>query len=217
MTPTSHCRCALRGRPCRRPLAAVALAAAWFGASTLAHPAAADTYVLDKEHTEVRVVWEHLGLTRQSARFRDVDGTVEFDAADPEAGKVAVTIKVASITSGVASLDKLLVQSRDYFDVERHPTITFKSTAVAKTGAKTGDVTGDLTINGITRPAVLQVTWNFTGEHPLARFNPTFKDKTVSAFSATAVIRRGDWGITRFAPLVSDELQIGIEAEMLKK
>lgn len=176
----------------------------------------ADTYGFDKQHTNILFSWDHLGISRQHGRVMSFDGTVEFDPAAPEQGSVDVTMKVASIWTGADALDRLL-RTADYFDAETYPTMTFKSTAVRKTGEKTGEVTGDLTIMGFTQPATLQVTWNFTGEHPLARLNPLYLDKTVSGFTAQTRILRSAFGIKRGTPLASDEIDIVINAELIKR
>lgn len=178
--------------------------------------AAADTFTLDRQHTEVRFSWDHLGLSRQSGRFTDVTGTVEFDAEKPEASKVNVSIPVASLTTGVAALDTQLTKTREYFDAAANPAVTFKSASVRQTGDKTAEMIGDLSINGITKPVTLAVVWNFTGDHPLAGINPTYAGKTVAGFSARTHILRSEWGITRIIPLVSDEIRISIETEMSK-
>lgn len=190
------------------------------GALLLAGPAPAaraDTYTLDRQHTEIRFSWNHLGLSRQSGEIRDFEGTVEFDPEKPETGTVSVVMRLASLSTGVPELDKHLLQTRDFFDLQAHPTISFKSTSAKALSDRTGEVVGDLTINGVTRPATLQVTWNYTGEHPLAKVNPTYGEQIVSGFSATARILRSEWGIKRTIPLVSDEIQISIEAEMIRK
>lgn len=197
------------GRVFALGLIAVALA--------VAVPAQADTYVLDREHTEVRFSWDHLGLSRQSGRIRDVIGRVTFDPGRPEQSSVNVTMKVASIVTGSERLDRHLMQTSDFFDAARHPDIKFTSTSVMLTSARTANVSGDLTINGITKPAVLSVVWNFTGEHPLSDLNPTYRGVKASGFSARTQILRSQWGITRTIPLVSDEIRITIEAEMLKR
>ncbi len=201
----------------RHPAGLVWAAAA--AALAVATPGAvrADTFVFDKPHAEVRVSWDHLGLSRQGARFRDIEGRVSFDPAKPEEGSVDVTIKAASVSTGVPALDKQLTQTRDFLDVASHPSITFKSTSARKTGDRTGEVVGDLSINGTSRPVTLLVTWNYSGEHPLSKFNPTYTDKHVAGFSATATLQRADWGITRFIPLVSDELVVTIEVELLRQ
>jgi polyisoprenoid-binding protein YceI len=179
-------------------------------------PAWAETYVIDKTATYVGFSWNHLGLTRQQGRFNDVSGTVTFDPAKPEDGTVDVTINTGSVQTGVDAFDKQL-RTSDFFDSANHRVMTFKSNGVQKTGEKTGLVTGDLTILGLARPVVLDVTWMFTGAHPLGSINAAFKDKTVSAFSARALIKRSDWGMSRAAPLMSDEIEIVIESEMIQR
>lgn len=184
-------------------------------AATMA-PARADTYALDPQHTEVRFTWDHLGMSRQSGRFTAVEGTVSFDPARPETSTVDVTIPIKSLSTGIKKLDEGLLATKDFFDLKTFPSITFKSTAVRLKTGKTAEVDGDLSINGITKPVVLDVVWNFAGEHPLQSINPVYAGAYASGFSATTQIRRSDWGITRTIPFVSDELRITIETEMLR-
>jgi polyisoprenoid-binding protein YceI len=179
-------------------------------------PAHADTWAIDKQHTNVGFSWNHLGVSRQSGRVLDVEGLLEFDPAAPEASSLEVVMRVASIWTGVEALDKLLASS-DFFGASRHPAITFRSTAIKRISDKTGEVTGDLTIMGATNPVILQVTWNFSGEHPMAPVNANFKDKHVSGFSAQTRILRSAWGVTRGIPLASDEIDITIETELIRR
>ncbi|MEO1543385.1 MAG: YceI family protein [Pseudomonadota bacterium] len=179
--------------------------------------ALADEYVLDREHTSVTVSWDHLGMSRQSGRFTEVTGRVRFDPGRPEDATVNVRIGVSSLSTGVASLDRHLTQTSDFFDVAKYPDITFVSKAVALTTSRTANVTGDLTINGVTQPATLSVVWNYDGEHPLAKVNPTYSGVYAMGFSARTKILRSQWEITRTIPLVSDELRIVIETEMLRR
>ncbi|HZA01276.1 MAG TPA: YceI family protein [Hyphomicrobiaceae bacterium] len=195
-------------------------AAAALGAAPLllgaAPTARADTWLFDAQNTEVRFSWDHLGLSRQSGRFLEVNGRLEFTPTDPRSGAVDVTIRSASLATGIKEYDANL-KSADFFDAGQYPEITFKSTAVRHIGDNTGEVIGDLTILGVTRPVTLQVAWNFTGEHPLAMVNPTYKGKWVSGFSATTTIQRSDWGLKRGVPLISDEIHVAIEAEFLRQ
>lgn len=191
-----------------------ATVAATAGVLISSSPLAAATFVFDKLHTEVRASWDHLGLSRQSARFNDISGKVEFDPANPEAARADVTIPIISVMTGVPALDNHLTRTKDYFDAAANPLITFRSEAVRMTGDKTAEMTGNLTINGITKPVTLAVVWNYLGPHPLGAVNPTLKDQTVAGFSARATILRSEWGITRTIPLVSDEIRISIEAEL---
>ena len=202
--------------PYRSRALGLALAAAlgiWMCAAATAR---ADTWVIDKQHTNVGFAWNHLGLSRQSGRVVDVEGLLEFDPAAPEASSLEVVMRVASIWTGVEALDKLLV-STDFFAASRHPAITFRSTSVKRISDKTGEVAGDLTIMGVTNPVVLQVTWNFSGEHPMAPINANYKNKHVSGFSAQTRILRSLWGVTRGIPLASDEIDISIETELIRR
>lgn len=191
----------------RRAVATFAVVAASAGV------AMADVYEIDKDHTEVRFTWDHVGMSRQGGRFRDVSGTLNFDPTNPGASTVDVRIKVASISTGVTKLDDQLVRSGEFFDAQAFPTISFRSTSVAPSIDRKAQVTGNLTINGVTKPVVLDVRWNFTGEHPLAPINPVYKETFSSGFSATTQILRSDFGISRTVPFVSDEVRISIESE----
>lgn len=181
-----------------------------------ASPSRAATYALDKDQTNVTFTWNHLGLSRQSARILDVSGALTFDPAEPDKSAIEATMKPASLWSGIPAFDRQL-KSNDYFDIAQFPTVTFKSTGITKTGERTGDVTGDLTILGRVNPVTLQVTWNFTGDHPLGPSNPTFQDKFVSGFTATTKLLRSNWGMSRGTPLVSDEIEITINVEFIQK
>lgn len=196
----------------------VRVAAAVLGVLVLAVPhARADVYDLDPEHTEVRFSWDHLGLSRQSGRFTDMKGVVNFDPRNPATSTVEVTIPLKGIQTGVKKLDEHLLTSREFFNPEAHPDVTFKSVSVTPTGQRTAEVTGELSINGIARPVVLDVIWNFSGEHPLSSINPTYAGVYASGFSAKTQIRRSDWGLTRTIPFVSDEIRITIETEMYRR
>jgi len=173
----------------------------------------ADVYQLDKDHSEVRFTWDHLGVSRQGGRFRDVSGTLNFDPVTPGNSSVDVKIKVSSISTGVTKLDEHLIRSGEFFDAQTYPTIIFKSTSVAPTAGRTAHVMGNLTVNGVTKPVTLNVRWNFSGAHPLGGINPVYKEIYVSGFSATTQILRSDWGLSRTVPFISDELRITIESE----
>lgn len=206
----------MRAKPKRRGRSALAFLAA-FAALLPAVSARADTYVFEKDLAEVRFSWNHLGLSRQSGRFRGVSGTVEFDPAEPEAAYADVSIAIASVSTGVRALDDALAKTREFFDAEQFPVAEFKSTNVRRTGGKTALMKGDLSINGVTSPVTLEVTLNFAGEHPMANINPAYAGVSAAGFSATTQLRRSDWGITRTIPYVSDEIQITIEAELRRE
>jgi polyisoprenoid-binding protein YceI len=201
--------------PVMSPIRAMLLSLAAVAGTTI--PASADIYEIDKDHTEVRFTWDHVGMSRQGGRFRDVSGTLNFDPVVPGNSSVDVRIKVASISTGVAKLDEHLIRSGEFFDAQAFPTITFRSTSVAPSTGRTAEVTGNLSMNGVTKPVTMSVKWNFSGAHPLGTINPVYKEIYVSGFSATAQILRSDWGLSRTVPFISDELRITIESEMHRK
>lgn len=181
--------------------------------ASLPAAAAPETYVFDKSHTELRFSWDHLGLSRQAGRFLDVEGSLMLDPEKPETSHVEVVIKLASIWTGVKELDQIL-KGKEFFDVASFPVATFRSSEVKPLSDKTAHVTGDLTIAGKTSPVVLEVIWNFAGEHPLSKINPAYTDQYYAGFSIKTQLLRSDWGITRTIPYVSDEILIGIETEL---
>lgn len=192
----------------------VVVLAFWLASSVAGLAGGGGVFVIDKDHTNVRFNYNHLGLSWQSGSFRDVIGRLVFDPERPEESELSVTIKVQSVMTGVRALDRVLSATNDYLDAAVHPDITFNSTSVTVTGAKTASVKGDLTINGVTRPAILAVVWNFLGEHPLSKVNPVYEGVRAAGFSARTQILRSEWGISRGIPLISDEIGITVEAEL---
>ncbi len=189
-----------------------------FGAALMALPntdaqAEPQTYQFDKNHTQIRISWNHLGLSEQSLLFREYSGTVTFDEEDVSNSSVEVTIDPASVDSGIERFDDHL-RSADFFHVEEHDEVTFKTTEVVRTGPNTGRMTGDLTIKGITKPVTLDVTLNYSGEHPLAPFNDNYKGRQAAGFTATGRVLRSDFDLGRNAPIVSDWVDIEINTEL---
>jgi polyisoprenoid-binding protein YceI len=117
--------------------------------------AAADTFQFDKNHTTVGFRIRHF-VSKVDGRFKDFDGVISIDRQNPSASKVELTIQAASIDTGTESRDKHL-KSPDFFDVEKFPTITFKSTKVVSKGNDNYDVTGDFTMHGVTKSITVPV------------------------------------------------------------
>ncbi len=176
--------------------------------------ASAEPFVLDKGYTALTFSWSHLGLSRQIARFNGIEGTAEIDPQNPENSRIEVTIRTNTVQSGSDPFDRIL-RGPDYFNAATYPTITFTSRSVNRTGEKSADVAGDLNILGKSVPVTLHVTLNIFGDHPSAAANPTYLGKKVAGFSATTQIKRSDWGMTKGVPLVSDEIDIAIETELI--
>ena len=187
----------------KRILLAAALGFAFAGAAV----AAPLTYKIDPNHTDVVVGWSHFGFSHPVAHFGKVDGTITYDPAKPAASSVQVTIPLDGLNSHVPDFDEHL-KSADFFDAAKFPTITFKSTKVEAAGEKKLKVTGDLTVHGVTKPAVLDVSVNKIGEQPMAK-------RAAAGFDATTTLKRSDFGLGKYAPNVSDEVSIRITTEAL--
>ena len=166
---------------------------------------AAGTYKLDPSHTDVLVQWSHMGFSNPSAHFGNVDGTLVYDAADVGKSSVEVTLPLSGLNTFTAKFDEH-IRSADFFDAAKFPTATFKSTKVEAAGTNKLTVTGDLTVKGITKPVVLDVTVNGAGEHPMAKVPSV-------GFDATTTIKRSDFGVGAYAPAVSDDVKIRITTE----
>ena len=165
---------------------------------------AADTYTLDPTHTSV--VWSinHFGFSNPWGKFSMITGTLNLDEQKPELSKVTVTVPVANNLTGIPKLDEHLA-SKDFFDVATYPTATFVSDKVMLTGKSTATVDGTLTLHGVSKPETLYVTLNKIGENMM-------KKKT-AGFSATATIKRSDFGINTYLPMLGDEVKLFIESE----
>ena len=186
----------------RRCLLAVAFALA-------SAPAFATTYTLDPNHTQVQFVWNHFGFTNLTAQFGKVEGTLEFDAADPTKSSVTATIAIDSVNSNVKKLDGELVGA-DYFDAAKYPTASFKSTRVEKgTLPDHLKVTGDLSLHGMTKSVTLDVAVVKVGDHPMRK-------APAAGFGATTTLKRSDFGITKYVPMVGDEVKINIVSEAIE-
>lgn len=179
------------------------LALAFAIASTPLH---AMTYTFEPGHTQGVIRWNHLGFANPTAQFSLVEGTIDFDPASVARSSVQVTIPLAAMSTGVPGLDDDF-RSADFFDLDKFPTTSFKSTKVEKTGKPDRlKVTGDLNLHGITRPVILDVIINKIGTNPRNQL-PTI------GFEATAMLKRSDFGLGRYVPQVSDAIDLHITAE----
>ena len=169
----------------------------------------ADTmFKTDPGHTEVKFSWDHAGVSIQSGEFDKASGTLML-ADDVEKSTMEMTIDATSVSTGFEALDKHL-KSADFLEVETYPEMTFKSTAVAKTGDNTLDVTGDLTIHGVTNEVTLKVENTHQGEHPLGKAFDSYKGEWV-AFKATTDIDHMAFGVGGFS---TGPITINIITEM---
>lgn len=189
-----------------RLLSAVALASALsVGTAALAAP---EQYVLDPSHSQIVFSYNHLGYSTGYGMFSGFDGTIAFDQADPAASSVSVSFPVMSMLTGwQARYDHLM--SPDFFAATKDEVVTFTSTGIEVTGEKTAKITGDLTLNGVTKPVVLDAVLNQVGDHPM-------EGKPWAGFSATTTLLRSDYGLGMFTPFISDEVALEISVEAKK-
>lgn len=190
----------------RSAAAAVVVAAS---AMMVSAGAVADTYLFDKAHTRILFFVSHLGFSDMPGQFHEFDGGFTFDPDDPESATVNVVIQTASVDMDHDGLNEHL-RTDDFFDVANHPTMTFRSSDVEVTGENTGLITGDLTLLGVTRPVVMDVTFNKAGEHPV-------NDNFVAGFSGTASLSRSDFGMTYLVPAIGDTVDIRLSVEGIRQ
>ncbi len=144
-------------------------------------------WTFDPAHSSTNFTVRHMMVTNVRGSLGAISGTINFDPENPSASSVDASIDVAGINTGVEDRDNHL-RSADFFEVEKYPNITFKSTSVEVTGDDSAKVTGDLTIRDVTKPVVLDVEFLGQGGSP-------FGD-TRAGFEATAKIDREAFGLT---------------------
>lgn len=173
--------------------------------SAVAVQAAPVTYKLDPNHTMVLFSWNHFGFSNPTADLGLGEGTVVYDQQNPAKSTVEVTLPLADLDTHVPALDEHLKKA-DFFNADKYPVVTFKSTRVQALGGNKFKVTGDLTVHGVTRPVVLSATLNKLGEHPMTKA-PSI------GFDATGTVNRSDFGVGAYVPNVSDKITIRITTE----
>jgi polyisoprenoid-binding protein YceI len=194
-----------------RAISAIALA----GALSLPAAAATSTWQIDPNHSAAQFAVRHLAISTVRGAFTKVSGTVQLDDKDVSKSSVDVTIDAASVDTRVADRDKDL-RGDHFFDVEKYPTITFKSTKVEQVEAGKLKVTGDLTIHGVTKQVVLDV------EGPTAPVKDPWGNQRAAA-NATTKINRQDFGVKWNAKMdsgglvVGDDVAITIDVELVQK
>jgi polyisoprenoid-binding protein YceI len=169
----------------------------------------AGDYVVETHHTRVLFSVAHMGFSTWYGDFAGVKGTARINPADPSADALDVVIPTASVLTTNETLDDEL-KSPDWFDAAKYPTITFKSRRFTVTGPAKGQVTGVLTFHGVTRPVTLDVSFNGSGANPMTKTYTT-------GFEVSGKIRRSDFGVAKYVPIVGDDVTLIISAAFEKK
>jgi polyisoprenoid-binding protein YceI len=174
------------------------------------------TYAIDPAHTDISFSAKHMMVTTVRGKFRDVEGSLEIDEADPAASTGELRVRAASLSTGFDARDQHL-RSADFFDAEHHPEIVFRATTVEARGRDRFAVTGDVTIRDVTRPVTFDVELLgfYTGMSGVRRIGLT----------ARATVNRKDWGLNWNVALeaggwlVGDEirLEIDVAAELASR
>ena len=172
------------------------------------------TWQLDKAHSSINFSVRHMMISTVRGRFEEFDGTFDINEAAPAQSKIEVKIWAASINTKEPQRDGHL-RSPDFFDAEKYPTITFKSTRVEKSDDRRARLIGDLTIKDVTKQVALDVEYAGQTKSPWGTIN--------AGFTASTNINRKDWGLTwnqvleTGGVLVGDEITINIELELVKQ
>ena len=176
--------------------------------------AKAQTWDIDVAHSHVGFTVRHLVVTKVNGSFNDFAGKITgFDGTDPSKGAVEVTVQIASISTGIDKRDEHL-ESPDFFDAAKFPTMTFKSKQIIKGTGDQFTIIGDLTMKGVTKVDTLACTFNGTIADPWGN--------TRAGFSATTTINRQDYGLTWSNAMadgslvVGNEVTINLEIEAIK-
>lgn len=187
----------------KKTLITLALSAIAFNAA-----AAPETFNIDPTHTAPRFGYNHFGFSNQQHRFDTTRGQIVIDRA-AKTGAVEVSIDTKSVNTGFAVFNGHL-QGEDFFDAEKFPLISFKSSKVRFEGDKPVAVDGMLTIKGISKSVTLTVT------SYAAQLHPMLKKDAIGA-NAVATIKRSDFNLGKYAPYVSDEVTLDISVEAIKE
>lgn len=163
-------------------------------------------YTLDPVHTRVMFAISHAGFSNALGTVSGSTGTLVFDPDDWTRARVDVRVPVARIDLGDGDWNKATL-AKSLLDAEGHPEARFVSTRVEPVDATHARVVGDLSLRGVTREVVLDVTLNAIKRHPMPPFRRTV------GFSATTQLSRADFGITAWKSVIGDEVELRIEAE----
>jgi polyisoprenoid-binding protein YceI len=174
-------------------------------AATGAKVPSAEKYDIDPSHSGVVFGWNHFGFSNPSARFDKIEGSVLLDKADLTRSSISVTLPLEGLDTGVSKLDEEL-KGPGFLDAAKYPEINFRSTKVEKIGGNGLKVTGELTAHGVTKVVTLDAKVNKIGIFEI----PGVIKAPAAGFDATTIIKRSDFGVTKYLPLVSDEIPVRI-------
>ncbi len=164
----------------------------------------AENYTIDSKHTFPSFEISHIGFSTQRGRFDNTSGTIILNPKS-EWGSIQVNIDANSIDTGLPELEAKLNEA-DFFDTAKFPSITFNSKNIKFVGETPVATEGTLTMLGVSKPLLLTIEHFHCGVHPISKRN-------VCGADATGLIKRSDFGMTAFLPMISDEVKLKIQVE----
>ncbi len=168
----------------------------------------AGTYKIEPYHTQVLFSVNHMGFSYFTGNFSGVSGAAVLSPKKPASMSVSVSVPVASVSTTSPKLIEELKEA-DWLDATKFPTMVFRSSSVTTTGPGTADITGTLTLHGVTKPLTLHA--KFVG----AGVNILSKNET-AGFQLTGTLKRSDFGVSKYVPLISDDVSLTINAAFEK-
>jgi polyisoprenoid-binding protein YceI len=170
----------------------------------VASPSSAADYKIDPNHTHILFFVDHLGFAKMIGLFTNFTGGISFDPAKPEASKLNVAIKTASLQTHFPPRDSDL-KGADWFNVKEFPQMTFVGSSFTKKDDKSGEIVGNLTLLGVTKPVTLEVTFNKAGRRG--------DGADTVGFSARGSLKRSDFGMKTDLGYIGDDVDLIIETE----
>ncbi|MBL8878433.1 MAG: YceI family protein [Phycisphaerales bacterium] len=189
----------------RKTIASMMLSVAVFAAAATV---AADEYKVDAVHSSAIFRIKHMNVSYSYGRFNDISGTIKWDDEKTAESSLKVEVKVASIDTADAKRDAHL-KSADFFDAEKHPTITFQSKSIKKTGDNKYEVAGELTLHGVTKPLTISLDKTGAGADPWGGNR--------AGFETTFTIKRSEFGMDKMLTGAGDEVRMIVSLEGVKQ
>lgn len=168
----------------------------------------AGSYAVDSRHSQINWQVNHFGFNDYFGLFGDIKGVLQIDPANLSAAKVDVTVPIASVATSSQGLTDHL-KTADFFDAVKFDSARFVSNSVTVDGQK-AVIKGDLTMLGITRPVELETRFEGAGNNPMSK-------KGTIGFHAATTIKRSEWGMTKYAPMVGDDVKLRISIAFEKE
>ncbi len=169
-----------------------------------------ERYAIDPIHTRVLFAIDHAGFSKALGTVSGSEGSLMFDPDDWSSARLEVVVPMSRIDMGDSGWAAAIFAPR-FLDVKRYPQARFVSTNISRSDASHGVACGDLTLHGVTRPFCMDLVLNKIGRYPLPPFRRT------AGFSARAQLKRSDFGMTSWKSLVGDDVELRIEAELVRR